>query len=105
MQKEVKYLKENIFNVQMKVNEVESEKRKINDELERALSQVNLLTKDREGLLKSLEQLKFQYEKNVQPQPSYQDRQASDTKAKNFAQDASQLSNDDSYKKLTKLQK
>lgn len=43
----------------MKVNEVESEKRKINDELERALSQVNLLTKDRDGLLKSLDQLKF----------------------------------------------
>jgi hypothetical protein len=43
----------------MKVNEVESEKKKTNDELERAQSQINLLTKERDGLLKSIESLKY----------------------------------------------
>jgi hypothetical protein len=67
---------------------------------------VNLLTKDRDGLLKSLESLKYEYEKNVHAQPSfYDDRQSNESKAKNFVQDASQPSNDDAYKKLTKLQK
>jgi hypothetical protein len=88
----------------MKLNEVESEKKKINDELERAQSQINLLTKERDGLLKSLESLKYDYEKNVNYQPSHEDRSNYDTKAKNFAQEASQPS-DDGHKKLAKLQK
>lgn len=59
LEKEVKYLKETLFNAQMGINELESDKKKINDELERAHSQLVLLTKDREALAKNLDALKY----------------------------------------------
>lgn len=38
-------------------------------------------------------------------QPYFDQKQANDSKAKNFAQDASEPSHDETYKKLAKLQK
>jgi|JI9StandDraft_2_1071091.scaffolds.fasta_scaffold1728369_1 hypothetical protein len=49
----------------MKKNDLESEKKKLDNDLQRAMSQVAQLNKDRDGLLRNYDILKKSYEKDV----------------------------------------
>ena len=50
----------------MKTNNLESEKKKLQYDLQRATSQIAQLNKDRDGILKNYDQLKKNYERNIE---------------------------------------
>jgi peptidoglycan hydrolase CwlO-like protein len=49
----------------MRINELEGEKKKLDNDLQRAMSQVGQLNKDRDSLLRNYESLKVKFEKYV----------------------------------------
>jgi chromosome segregation ATPase len=101
---EVKNLKEKLFDSQLRSNELESEKKKIENDLQRALSQVSQLNRDKDALTKNYESLKQRFEREA-PQQDYTDYPSPPERTRNPLEETRQQSADDTHKKLAKIQK
>lgn len=58
----------------MRKNDLESEKKKLENDLQRAMSQVAQLNKDRDGLLRNYDTLKKSYERDVSQAQEIEER-------------------------------
>lgn len=63
-----------MFDGQMRKNDLESEKKKLENDLQRAMSQVAQLNKDRDGLLRNYDTLKKSYERDVSQAQEIEER-------------------------------
>lgn len=104
LESEVKNLKEKLFESQLRSNELESEKKKIENDLQRALSQVSQLNRDKDALTKNYESLKQRFEREA-PQQDYPDYPTPPERTRNPLEETRQQSADDTHKKLAKIQK
>lgn len=105
LENEVKNLKEKLFDSQLRSNELESEKKKIENDLQRALSQVSQLNRDKDALTKNYESLKQRFEREAAPHQEYSDYPNPPERTRNPLEETRQQSADDTHKKLAKIQK
>ena len=88
----------------MRINELESEKKKLDNDIQRAMSQVAQLNKEKDGILKNYDTLKKTYERDVS-QAQEADSFKTESWNKQPLLETKQQVGDDSHKKLAKLQK
>jgi chromosome segregation ATPase len=101
---ELKSLKEQIFEGQMRTNELESEKKKLDNDLQRAMSQVAQLNKEKDGLVKNYDILKNNYERDIS-QAQEADSYRTEGWSRKPLEETKQHFGEDVHKKLAKLQK
>ena len=105
---ELKALKDNLFNLQMRNNELDNERGKMEKDVQRAQSQITQLNKDRDGILRNYEQLKYKYETDLSTaHHTYEQNNGwGETKARVTPEETRGVTPaDDAHKKLAKLQK
>ena len=101
---ELKSLKEQNFDGQMRINELGSDKKKLENDIQRAMSQVAQLNKEKDGILKNYDTLKRSYERDI-TQAQEMDGLKTESWQKRPLEETRQQVGDDSHKKLVKLQK
>lgn len=105
LQTENSNLKDSSFQLQIKISEIEAEKRKLEQAHQRAQSQNNQLNKEKDIYKNRLEQLKIRIEKDTSvPLDNDQGKLIEQLQTKISFLEAEQGPND-SHKRLTKLQK
>lgn len=106
MEAELKSLKENVFRFQIRINELENEKKKVENDLQRGMSQVNQLNRERDNLQKNYDGFKIKYERDLNEiNASDQSKLIEDLKSQIQTLQNKDSFPDDSHKKLIKIQK
>ena len=98
-------MKEQIFNGQMRINELESDKKKLDNDIQRAMSQIAQVNKEKDGIFKNFDTLKKNYERDVSQVQEADSYNTQKTWSKAPLEETKQQLGDDSHKKLAKLQK
>lgn len=99
-------LKDDIFKLQTKYNELENQSKNIKNDLERAELQITVLNKSNNSLVKDIQILKVSYqEKENKPSFNQQNYYKSNLNSKAKNSDLQHEKHDDSHKKIQKLEK